>query len=39
MSLDPGTKLGRYEIRSKIAEGCMGEVHLALDARWKRTLP
>ena len=21
MSLDPGTKLGRYEIRSKIAEG------------------
>jgi eukaryotic-like serine/threonine-protein kinase len=38
MSLDPGTKLGRYEVRSKIAEGGMGEVYLAMDTRLKRTV-
>jgi hypothetical protein len=27
MSLAIGTKLGRYEIRSKIGEGGMGEVN------------
>lgn len=34
--LDAGTKVGRYEIRSKIGAGGMGEVYLAQDTRLDR---
>src|SRR5688572_15598306 len=36
MTIDRGTKLGRYEIRSKIGEGGMGEVYRALDPKINR---
>src|SRR3984893_5455930 len=36
MTLESGTKLGRYEIRSKIGAGGMGEVYLAEDTRLHR---
>src|ERR1700686_4820777 len=36
MSIAAGTRLGRYEIRSKIGEGGMGEVYLAEDTQLHR---
>src|SRR6266404_493956 len=36
MTLAAGTQLGRYEIRSKIGAGGMGEVYLAEDTRLHR---
>ena len=36
MPIDEGTRLGRYEIRSKIGAGGMGEVYLAEDTRLHR---
>lgn len=36
MPLAPGTKLGRYEIRSQIGVGGMGEVYLAEDTQLDR---
>jgi serine/threonine protein kinase len=36
MSLDPGTRIGSYEITAKIGEGGMGEVYRATDSKLKR---
>src|SRR5207249_587851 len=36
MTIAAGTKFGRYEIRSKLGEGGMGEVYLAQDAKLDR---
>ena len=36
MTIAPGTKLGRYEIRLKIGAGGMGEVYLAQDTKLDR---
>jgi serine/threonine protein kinase len=38
MTLAAGTHLGRYEVRSKIGEGGMGEVYLAQDTQLRRSV-
>ena len=38
MALESGTKLGRFEIRSQIGKGGMGEVYLATDTELDRTV-
>ena len=36
MTIPSGKKLGRYEIRSKLGAGGIGEVHLAQDTKLDR---
>jgi eukaryotic-like serine/threonine-protein kinase len=38
LPLEPGTRLGPYEIVSPIGAGGMGEVYRALDTRLDRTV-
>jgi serine/threonine protein kinase len=36
MTLEPGTKLGSYQVTAIIGEGGMGEVHRACDTKLDR---
>jgi hypothetical protein len=38
MALDPGTRLGPYEVTAQIDVGGMGKVYRAIDTRLKRTV-
>jgi eukaryotic-like serine/threonine-protein kinase len=38
MAITAGTRLGRYEIRSQLGAGGMGEVYLAQDTKLERTV-
>ncbi|MBV9211520.1 MAG: serine/threonine protein kinase, partial [Acidobacteria bacterium] len=38
MAIETGTRLGRYEVRSPLAVGGMGEVYLARDMELERTV-
>ena len=38
MSIAEGTRLSHYEIRSQIGAGGMGEVYLAVDTQFERTV-
>ena len=38
LPLSSGTKLGRYEIRSQLGAGGMGEVYLVHDTQLERTI-
>ena len=38
MTLAPGTRLGRYEIRAHIGSGGMGHIYQAADLALERTI-